>query len=66
LRVRTLEIVREASPGIQLEDAQVIVSAGAGAGSAKDGDTEEVCGDTWRALGCTRPVADEGWALWTP
>jgi electron transfer flavoprotein alpha subunit len=63
LPVRTLEIVREASPGIQLEDAHVIVSGGAGAGSPKGWETlkkfAEILG---AALGCTRPVADEGWA----
>lgn len=63
LPARTLEIVGEASGGIQLEDARVIVSGGAGAGGAKGWETlrqlAEVLG---AALGCTRPAADEGWA----
>jgi electron transfer flavoprotein alpha subunit len=62
-RIKTLEVVREAADGVQLESAPVIVAGGAGAG-----DTEG-----WReiadlarvlnaALGSTRPAVDEGWA----
>ena len=61
--VKTLEIVREASQGIQLEDAHLIVSCGAGAGSQEGWATVRELADTLDAApACTRPVVDEGWA----
>jgi electron transfer flavoprotein alpha subunit len=62
-RVRPLEVVRESSSGIQLEDAQVIISGGAGACSPEGwGTIQELARTMDAALGCTRPVVDEGWA----
>jgi electron transfer flavoprotein alpha subunit len=61
--VRTLEIVREAAPGIQLEDADLVVSGGAGVGSFQGWEIiRELAKTLDAALGCTRPVVDEGWA----
>jgi electron transfer flavoprotein alpha subunit len=62
-RVRTLEVVRETSPGIALEEAQVIIAGGAGACSpAGWGTIRELAEIMDAALGCTRPAVDEGWA----
>lgn len=62
-RVRTLEVVRESSSGIQLEDAQVIIAGGAGACNPHGWETiRELARTMNAALGCTRPVVDEGWA----
>jgi electron transfer flavoprotein alpha subunit len=61
--VRTVEIVQEPSTGIQLEDAPVIVSGGAGVGGPEGWETVRELAKTLGApLGCTRPVVDEGWA----
>lgn len=61
--VKTVEIVREASSGLALEDARVIVSGGAGVGSREGWETVRGLAETLgAALGCTRPVVDEGWA----
>ncbi|MFZ2446027.1 MAG: electron transfer flavoprotein subunit alpha/FixB family protein [Syntrophobacteraceae bacterium] len=63
LPVRTLEIVREKSAGLQLEEARVIVTGGAGACGPEGWKTIRELADTLEAaLGCTRPVVDEGWA----
>jgi len=63
LPVRTLEIVKEASTGIQLEDARLVVSGGAGTGGPAGWQTVQELAKTLKAaLGCTRPVVDEGWA----
>jgi len=62
-RLQTLEVVHEIPDEIPLESAAIVVAGGAGAGDP----------DGWRqiadladalnaALGCTRPVVDEGWA----
>jgi electron transfer flavoprotein alpha subunit len=62
-RVRTLEVVRESSPGIQIEDAQVIIAGGAGACSPEGwGIISDLARTMGAALACTRPVVDEGWA----
>jgi electron transfer flavoprotein alpha subunit len=61
--LRTVEIVKEASTGIQLEEAPVIVSGGAGVGGPEGWATiRELAKTLSAALGCTRPVVDEGWA----
>jgi electron transfer flavoprotein alpha subunit len=61
--LKTVEIVKEASTGIQLEDAHVIVSGGAGVGGPEGWKTVgELAKTLTAALGCTRPVVDEGWA----
>ncbi|HOV87027.1 MAG TPA: electron transfer flavoprotein subunit alpha/FixB family protein [Syntrophobacteraceae bacterium] len=63
LGVRTLEIVQEAPPEIELEEADVVVCGGAGAGSAEGWEiVRELAVALGAALGCTRPVVDEGWA----
>ncbi len=64
-RLRTLEVVTRVPDDVPLESAERVVAGGAGAGDL----------DGWRqiadladalnaALGCTRPVVDEGW--WAP
>lgn len=62
-RLQTLEIVREASEGISLESAPIVVAGGAGAGDpegwCKIASLAKVLN---AALGCTRPAVDEGWA----
>ncbi len=62
-RLQTLEVVREASDGISLESAPIVVAGGAGAGDPegwrKIADLAKVIN---AALGCTRPAVDEGWA----
>lgn len=62
-RLQTLEVVREASDGISLESAPIVVAGGAGAGDLegwrKIADLAKVIN---AALGCTRPAVDEGWA----
>ncbi|MCE5336933.1 MAG: electron transfer flavoprotein subunit alpha/FixB family protein [Desulfobacteraceae bacterium] len=61
--VRTLEIVREPVSDGQLEDARVIVSGGAGAGSAEGWEAvRELCRELGAGLACTRPAVDAGWA----
>lgn len=63
MRVRTLEIVREPPAGIELEDARVVVAGGAGAGGHEGfAAIREFADSMGAALGCTRPVVDEGWA----
>jgi electron transfer flavoprotein alpha subunit len=63
LPVKTMETVREASSGLPLEDARVVVSGGAGVGSPEGWETVRGLAKTLEAaLGCTRPVVDEGWA----
>jgi electron transfer flavoprotein alpha subunit len=62
-RVRTLEVVRETSSSVQIEEAQVIIAGGAGACSREGwGTIRELAQTMDAALGCTRPVVDEGWA----
>ncbi len=62
-RLQTLEVVREASDGISLESAPIVVAGGAGAGDpegwCKIADLAKLLN---AALGCTRPAVDEGWA----
>jgi electron transfer flavoprotein alpha subunit len=62
-RIKTLEVIREASDGIPLESAPIVVAGGAGAGD-KEGWNKiaELAGTLNAALGCTRPAVDEGWA----
>ena len=62
-RLQTLEVVREASDGISLESAPIVVAGGAGAGDpegwCKIADLAKLLN---AALGCTRPAVDECWA----
>ncbi|MGD2037954.1 MAG: electron transfer flavoprotein subunit alpha/FixB family protein [Desulfobacterales bacterium] len=62
-RIQTLAVIREASDGIPLESAPIVVAGGAGAGD-KEGWNKiaELAGTLNAALGCTRPAVDEGWA----
>ncbi len=61
--VRTLEIVKRPPAGIALEDSCVVVSGGAGAGGPEGWEMmRELSAALNAALGCTRPVVDEGWA----
>jgi len=62
-RIQTLEVVREATDGVEMESAPVIVAGGAGAGDPegwrKIADLAQALN---AALGSTRPAVDEGWA----
>lgn len=62
-RIQTLEITREEPEGVPLESAPIVVAGGAGAGDLEGwriiADLAKVLN---AALGCTRPVVDEGWA----
>jgi len=62
-RIETLEVVREATVGVLLESAAIIVAGGAGAGDP-DGwqQIDDLAKILNAALGCTRPAVDEGWA----
>lgn len=60
---RTLEVVREASDGMPLESAPIVVAGGAGAGNRQGWSQIADLAQTLKAaLGCTRPVVDEGWS----
>ncbi|MGD9238978.1 MAG: electron transfer flavoprotein subunit alpha/FixB family protein [Desulfobacterales bacterium] len=62
-RIETLEVVREATEGVALESAPVIVAGGAGAGDPQGwSQIAELAQTLKAALGCTRPAVDEGWA----
>lgn len=57
---------QEATSGLALEDARVIVSGGAGVGGREGWKAVRGLAESLgAALGCTRPVVDEGWAPWT-
>jgi electron transfer flavoprotein alpha subunit len=62
-RVRTVEVVRKEPETVPLESAAVVVAGGVGAGDEEGwrqiADLAEIL---HAALGCTRPVVDEGWA----
>jgi len=62
-RARVIEMVKEKNEEQSLEDAQFIVAGGIGNGSL-DGwkNLQELAHSLNAALGCTRPVVDEGWA----
>jgi electron transfer flavoprotein alpha subunit len=60
---RTLEVVREATDGMPLESAHIVVAGGAGAGNGQGWSQIADLAQTLKAaLGCTRPVVDEGWS----
>jgi electron transfer flavoprotein alpha subunit len=62
-QIETLEVVREATEGVALESAPVIVAGGAGAGDPQGwSQIAELAQTLKAALGCTRPAVDEGWA----
>jgi len=62
-RARVLEIVKEETGKQSLEEATFIVAGGIGTGNEKGWNSLQELSETLRAaLGCTRPVVDEGWA----
>ena len=59
---RVLETVSEASGGVSLRDAKVVVSGGRGVGSSQGfGIIEELAGLLNAAVGCSRVVTSAGW-----
>ena len=61
-RVKTLEIIRKEPEGVPLEEAQIVVAGGAGAGSLEGWKQIEDLAQTLNAaLGSTRPAVDKGW-----
>ncbi len=62
-RVKTLEILCKESKGVPLESASIVVAGGAGAVDTEGWNSIVELADTLEAaLGCTRPVVDEGWS----
>ncbi|MFW2365645.1 MAG: electron transfer flavoprotein subunit alpha/FixB family protein, partial [Desulforhopalus sp.] len=62
-RARVVEMVKEESDEQSLEDAQFIVAGGIGTGDPDGWNRLLDLSHTLNAaLGCTRPVVDEGWA----
>lgn len=62
-RIQTLEVVRQEPEGMPLEMASIVVAGGAGAGDPAGWQKMADLANVLRAaLGCTRPVVDEGWA----
>lgn len=62
-RIKTLEVFQQEPEGVQLDSASIVVAGGAGAGNF-DGwkEISDLTKELNAALGCTRPVVDEGWA----
>ena len=61
-RVRTVEMVEELPEGIQIDEADIVVSGGYGMKSSGGLEPlKELAGILGAALGGTRPVFDEGW-----
>jgi electron transfer flavoprotein alpha subunit len=62
-RIQTLEIVRREPESVPLESAAIVVAGGVGAGDREGwGQIADLARTLNAALGCTRPVVDEGWA----
>jgi len=62
-RVQVVELIKEVSDEQSLETAKFIVAGGAGAGDKSGWQKLKDLAHTLNAaLGCTRPVVDEGWA----
>lgn len=61
-RVRTVEMVEELPEGMQIDQADIVVSGGYGMKASGGLDSlKELAGILGGALGGTRPVLDEGW-----
>jgi len=61
-RVRTVEMMEELPEGMQIDQADIVVSGGYGMkGSGGLESLKELAGILGGALGGTRPVLDEGW-----
>lgn len=62
IRAKILDVVREVSEGVNLEEADIIVSCGRGVQSPDNIPVvEELAKTLHAALGCSRPVVDEDW-----
>jgi electron transfer flavoprotein alpha subunit len=62
LKIKVLERKTDATAGIKLEDARVVVAGGRGIGSAEGfRQLEKIAGLLKGALGATRPPCDAGW-----
>ena len=62
-RIQTLQVVRRKQETMPLEAAAIVVAGGAGAGNEEGWrQIADLAQTLHAALGCTRPVVDEGWA----
>jgi electron transfer flavoprotein alpha subunit len=62
-RIQTLQVVRREPETVPLESAAIVVAGGVGAGNEEGWrQIAALARALHAALGCTRPVVDEGWA----
>jgi electron transfer flavoprotein alpha subunit len=62
-RIKTLQVVRKEAEAVLLESAAIVVAGGVGAGDEEGWRQIADLAQTLNAaMGCTRPVVDEGWA----